>query len=109
VEKPENLSVAMAIVIEGVPEKFLFLVKTVQVAGGFGSVRHGGEHSLLIVLIMMRHGIQLEVGVCGHYSATRCHNPQNHSRHLHCYEFVKTLVSLLGPLREMLRIKRLTH
>jgi hypothetical protein len=64
-ESPENLPVPTAILLEGILEKFQFLVETVQVADGFGCMYQGGKHNLLVCWMMVRPDIQTEVGMGG--------------------------------------------
>jgi hypothetical protein len=44
----ENLLVAIAIVLEGILEKFQYLLEAVRITDDFSIVNKGGKHSVLV-------------------------------------------------------------
>jgi hypothetical protein len=63
IQGPSDLPVTVAVPLESVLQKFKFIMKTFVITQGSGPRYQRGEHSLVVVVV--RIGMEIEVGVCG--------------------------------------------
>jgi hypothetical protein len=55
----------VAVPLESVLEKLQLIMKTFMITQGSGPMYQRGEHSLFIGRVVVRVGMEIEVGVCG--------------------------------------------
>jgi hypothetical protein len=65
IEGPSDLPVTVAVPLESVLQKFKFIMKTFVITQGSGPMYQRGEHSLFIGRVVVRVGMEIEVGMCG--------------------------------------------
>jgi hypothetical protein len=61
-EAPSDLPVTIAVTLESVLQKFKFIMKTFLITQGSGSMYQRGKHSLFIGRVVVRVGMEIEVG-----------------------------------------------
>jgi hypothetical protein len=65
IEGPSDLPVTVAVPLESVLQKFKFIMKTFMITQGSGPVYQRGKHNLFIGRVVVRVGMEIEVGMCG--------------------------------------------
>jgi hypothetical protein len=65
IQGPSDLPVTVAVPLESVFQKFKFIMKTSVITQGSGPMYQRGEHSLFIGRVVVRVGMEIEVGMCG--------------------------------------------
>jgi hypothetical protein len=65
IEGPSDLPVTVAVPLESVLQKFKFIMKTFMITQGSGPMYQRGKHSLFIGRVVVRVGMEIEVGMCG--------------------------------------------
>jgi hypothetical protein len=64
IESPSDLSVTVAVPLESVLEKLQLIMKTLVITQGSGPMYQRGKHSLFVGRVVVRVGMEIEVGVC---------------------------------------------
>jgi hypothetical protein len=62
---PSDLPVTIAVPLISVLQKFKFIKKNFVITQGSGPMYQRGKHSLFIGRVVVRVGMEIEVGVCG--------------------------------------------
>jgi hypothetical protein len=66
IESPSDLPVTVAVPLESVLEKLQLIMKTFAITQGSGPTMYQhGKHSLFVGRVVVRVGMEIEVGVCG--------------------------------------------
>jgi hypothetical protein len=65
IESPSDLTVTVAVPLESVLKKLQLIMKAFVIIKGSGPMYQRGKHSLFVVKVVVRVGVEIEVGVCG--------------------------------------------